>query len=184
MARIRVSLGFTYPSKANGIDYLITRFVVSKLCCDAPMNWGTLRVLALSKIVVLNPNGMWSLKNEIGYCRPQHGYSLGFDVSVIAPTSFEIWPLEDQPWSTLQAPWRLSSMGCSWMLEDLYNQKRVSLGFTYPSRANGFDNSMPRSMVLKWCTYELRHTTSFGIEWDHCAKSKWNVISLEWDKLL
>ena len=50
----KVLLGFTCTSRANGVDDSMPRLVVSKLCNDAPMNWGTLWVLASSKVFVLN----------------------------------------------------------------------------------------------------------------------------------
>ena len=111
MERKRVSLGFTYPPEAKSTDDSMPRSVVSKLCCGAPMNWGTLQVLASSEIVVLNPNGMWSLKNEIRYFRPQHHHPIAFDSSSIALTSSELWPSEDWPQNALRAPWRLLDTG-------------------------------------------------------------------------
>ena len=105
VARKRVSLGFNLPPKANGVDDSMPRSTVSNLCCGAPMNWGTLRVLASREIAVPNPNGMWSLKNEIGYFRSQHHRPVAFDSSLIALTSFELWPSEDRPRNALRAPW-------------------------------------------------------------------------------
>ena len=107
----RVSLGFTHPLRANGTDDLMPRSMVSKLHSGAPMNWGTLRVLASSKIIVPNPNRMWSLKNEIGYFRPQHHHPVAFNSSSIALMSSELWPSEDKPWNALREPWGLLGMG-------------------------------------------------------------------------
>ena len=109
--RTGVSLGFTHPFRANGVDYLMPILAVSKLHCGAPMNWGTLWVLASRENVVPNPNRKWSLKNEIGYFRPQHHYPVAFDSSLIALMSFELWTLEDRPWSTHREPWGLLSTG-------------------------------------------------------------------------
>ena len=58
VAGTRVTLGLTCPLKANGIDDLMPRSMVSKLHYGAPMNLGTLQVLASSEIAVLNPNGL------------------------------------------------------------------------------------------------------------------------------
>ena len=38
VARTRVSLGFTYPLRANGTNDSMQRSTVSKLRCGAPMN--------------------------------------------------------------------------------------------------------------------------------------------------
>ena len=116
----RVSLGFTHPPKANGTDNLMPRSAVSKLRSTAPMNWGTLRVLASSEIAVPNPNGIWSLKNEIYYFRPQHHHSVKFDSSLIAFTSLELWTLKDWPWNALKAPWRLLGIGWPWTMDGLH----------------------------------------------------------------
>ena len=131
VARTRVPLGFTHPSKANGIDDSMPRTAVSKLRCGAPMNWGTLRVLASSEIIVLNPNRMWSLKNEIGYFRPQHEYHVAFDVSSIALTSSELRLLEDQPRYALRAPWRLLGTGWPRMMDGLCAWKK-GMNRVYP----------------------------------------------------
>ncbi len=124
VARTRVWLGFTHPSGANGTDNSMPRLVVSNLCCGAPMNWGTLRVLASSEITVLNRNGMWSLKNEIGYFRPWYHCHVAFDSSSIALTSSELWPSKDRPQNALRAPWRL--LGTRWpqMMDGLCGQKK------------------------------------------------------------
>ena len=121
MAGTRVWLGFIHPPGANGTDDLMPRSVVSKLCCRAPMNWGTLWVLASSKIDVPNTNRMWSLENEIGYFRPQHDCTIVFNVSLIAPMSSKLWPSEDRPQYALRAPWRLFSKGWPWMMKALWN---------------------------------------------------------------
>ena len=113
VARTRVCIGFTHPPRANGADNSMPRSAVSKLRCGATMNWGTLRVLASSEIAVPNPNGMWSIKNEIGYFRLQHHHPVAFDSSSIALTSFKLWPLEDQPQNALREPWGL--LGTGWL---------------------------------------------------------------------
>ena len=115
----RVSLGFTYPSRANSADDLMPRSEVSKLRCGAPMNWGTLRVLASSEIAAPNPNGMWFLKNEIGYFRARHDHLVVFDISLIAPKISELQTSEDWPRYTLRAPWRLLGTGWPWTMEAL-----------------------------------------------------------------
>ena len=120
MDTIRVSLGFTHPPEADGTKNLMPRLSVSKWLCGAPMNWGTLRVLALSEITVPNPNGMWSLKNKICYFRYQHHHPIEFDISLIALTSSELWPSEDQPQNALRAPWRLLVMGWPRMIDALH----------------------------------------------------------------
>ena len=112
VAGIRVWLGFTHPPGANGADDLMPRSVVSNLRCGAPMNWGTLRVLASSEITVQNPNRMWSLKNKTNYFRPQHHRLVAFDSSLIALTSFKLWPSEDRPQNALREPWGL--LGTGW----------------------------------------------------------------------
>ena len=119
----RVSLGFTHPLKTNGTDDLMPRLVVSKLLFDAPMNWDRL-ILASSEITMMNPNRMWSLKNEIGYFMPQHDHPIEFFTSSIALMSFDLWPLEDQPWNTLRAPWRLLDMGWPRMMDGLHGWKQ------------------------------------------------------------
>jgi len=119
VARKRVWLGFTHPPRANGTDDFMPRLVVSKLHCGAPMNWGTLRVLASSKIIVPNPNGMWSLKNKIGYFRPQHHHPIAFNNSSIALTSSELWPSKDQPQNALREPWGLLGTGWPRMMDGL-----------------------------------------------------------------
>ena len=124
MARKRVSLGFTRPFGANGFDDSIPRSVVSKLHCGAPMNWGTLRVLASSEITVLNPNRMWSLENEIGYFRPQHHYPIAFHSSSISLMSSKLWPSKDRPRNTLRAPWRLLGTGWPQMMDGLCDQNK------------------------------------------------------------
>ena len=121
MAGTRVWLGFTHPPRANGDDDLMPRSAVSKLCCGAPMNWGTLRVLASSKIIVPNPKGMWSLRNEIGYFMPWHHRPVEFKVSSIALMISVLWPSEDWPRNALRAPWRLLSMGWPRMMDDLHS---------------------------------------------------------------
>ena len=120
MDRKRVSLGFTYPPEANGIDDSMPRSAVSKLCCGAPMNWGTLRVLASSEITVPNPNGMWPLKNEICHFRSQHHHPIAFDSSSIILMSSQLWPSKDRPRNALRAPWRLLGMGWPRMTDGLY----------------------------------------------------------------
>ena len=120
----RVSLGFTHPFRANGIDDLMPRSAVPKLRCGALMNWGTLRVLALSEIIVPNPNGMWSLKNEINYFRPQHHCLVEFNISSIALTSSELRPSKDRPRYALRAPWRLFSTGWPRTMEALHGWKK------------------------------------------------------------
>ena len=120
MARKRVSLGFTHPSRYNVIDDSMPRSTVSKLRCGAPMNWGTLRVLVSSEIIVPNPNEMWSLKNEIVYFRPQHHHPIEFNVSSIALMSSELRPSEDRPQNALRAPWRLLGTGWPRTMEDLH----------------------------------------------------------------
>ena len=167
MAGTRVSLGFTHPHEANVTNDLMPRSTVSKLRCGAPMNWGTQRVLASREITVPNPNGMWYLKNEIGYFRSQHQHRVAFYSSSIALMSSELWSLEDRPQNTLRAPWRLSVQGgCEhWMLSIV--RKRVSLGFTHPYGDNVTDNLMPRSTVSKL----------------HCgAPMNWGT-SQKWDRL-
>ena len=119
--KTRVSLGFTHPPRANGIDNSMPRSVVSNLHCGAPMNWG---ILASSEIAVPNPNRMWSLKNEIIYFRLQHHRLVAFDSSSIALTSSKLWPSEDQPQYTLRAPWRLISTGWSWMMDGHCGQNK------------------------------------------------------------
>ena len=119
MARKRVLLGFTYPPEANGTNDSMPRLVVSKLSCGAPMNWGTLRVLASSEIIVPNPKGMWSLKNEIGYFRSQHHHPIKLNSSSIVLMSSKLWPSEDQPRNTLRAPWRLLGTGWPQMMDGL-----------------------------------------------------------------
>lgn len=123
-ARTRVSIGFTHPCEDNGVDDLMPRSTVSKSRCDAPMNRGTLRVLASSEIIVPNPNKMWYLENEIGYFRPPHDHTIEFDISSIAPMSFELRSSKDVPWNALRAPWRLFGTGWSWMMEALCGQKK------------------------------------------------------------
>ena len=107
----RVSLGFTYPPGVNGTKDSMPRLAVSNLRCGAPMNWGKLRVLASSEIIVPNPNEMRSLKNEIGYFRPQHHHLVTFNNSSIALTSSELWPLKDRPQNALREPWGLLGTG-------------------------------------------------------------------------
>ena len=119
VARKRVWLGLTHPPRANGIDDSMPRLAVSKLCYGAPMDYGTLWVLASSEIVVPNPNGMWSLKNEIDYFRPWHHHSIEFYISLISLTSSEL-----QPWNALRVPWRLQSTGWLWTMEGLCGQKK------------------------------------------------------------
>ena len=124
MAKKRVSLRFTCPPRANGADDLMLRSAISMLCCGAPMNWGTVELLALSKITIPNPNKIWSLENEIGYFRAQHDHLVVFDVSLIAPMSFKLRTSKDQPQHTLRAPWRLFNMGCPQMMEALHDQNK------------------------------------------------------------
>ena len=124
VARTRVSLGFTCPPEANGADDLMPRSMVSKLRCGAPMNWGTLWVLASSEIDVPNPNKMWSLENEIGYFRPCHEYILEFDILLIALTSSELWPSEDWPRNALRAPWRLLGTGWPQTMDGLHGRNK------------------------------------------------------------
>ena len=135
MARTRFSLGFTHPPKANGADDLLARSVVSNLWCGAPMNWGTLRDLASSEIVVPNPNGMWSLKNEIVYFRPQHHHPVTFDSLSIALMNSELWPLEDQPQNALRPPWRFLGMGWPQRMDALYGWKSVVTRVHLPSQS-------------------------------------------------
>ena len=149
MAGTRVWLGFTHPPRANSANDLMPRSMILKLRCGAPMNWGTLQVLALSKIVVPNPNGMWSLKNKIGHFRSQHHHLVAFDSSSIVLTSSQLWPSEDQPRNALRAPWRLLVRGGrGWWMVSVAGT-RVWIGFTHPPGANGADDSMPRSVVSK-----------------------------------
>ena len=56
VARTRVSLGFTHPPRANGVDDSMPRSMVSKLYYGTPINRGTLRVLASREIIMPNPN--------------------------------------------------------------------------------------------------------------------------------
>ena len=119
-ARKRVSLGFNHPSRANGTDDLMPILVGSKLRCGAPMNWGTLWVLASSKVTVLNPNRMWSLKNEIGYFMFLNHHPITFNNSSISLMSFELWPSKYWPQNALRSPWRLLSTRWSWMMDHLY----------------------------------------------------------------
>ena len=124
VAGTRVWLGFTYPPRANGADDSMPRSAVSKLCCGATMNWGTLRVLASSKIAMLNPNRMWSLKNEIVYFSIQHHHPVAFDSSSIARTSSELWPSKDWPQNALREPWRLLGTGWPRMTDGLRGWKK------------------------------------------------------------
>ena len=89
-AQKKVSLGFSFPFESNGTHNLMPRSAVSNLCSDAPMNWGTLWILASSKITMPNPNRMWSLENEIGYCRLWHDHLVAFNVLWLAPTSSKL----------------------------------------------------------------------------------------------
>ena len=135
MARTRVWLGFTHPPGANGTDDLMPRSVVSKLRCGAPMNWATLWVLASSEIIVPNPNGMWSLENEIGYFRSQHHHLVTFDSLSIALTSSELWPSEDQPQNTLREPWGLLSTKWPRMMDSLRGRNNSVTRVHPPTRS-------------------------------------------------
>ena len=119
MDKKRVSLGFTHPPRANDTKNLTPRSMVSELHSGAPMNWVTLQILASSEIVVPNPNGMWSLKNEIGHFRSQHHHPVAFDSSSIVLTSSQLWPSEDRPWYILREPWRLFGTGWPQTMEAL-----------------------------------------------------------------
>jgi len=44
---------------------------------------------------VPNPNGMWSLENELVYCRPQHDHHVAFDVSPPRAPSYSSSKLKD-----------------------------------------------------------------------------------------
>ena len=112
VAKTRVSLGFTHPPRANSADDSMPRLTVSKLHYGAPMNWGILWVLASRKIIVPNPNGMWSLENEIVYFRTWHDHPVAFNGSSIALTTSELWPSEDWPQNALREPWGL--LGTRW----------------------------------------------------------------------
>ena len=124
VAGTRVWLRFIHPPGANGTDDSMPRSTVSKLRCGATMNWGTLWVLASSEIAVSNPNGMWSLKNEIGYFRPQHHCPVAFDSSCIALTSSDLWPLEDRPQNALREPQGLLDTGFPRMMDGLHGQNK------------------------------------------------------------
>ena len=119
VVRTRVSLGFTRPSRANGVDDSMPRSAISKLRYGAPMTWGTLWVLSSSKIAMPNPNEMWSLKNEIGYFRPQHHHLVAFNSSLIALMNSKLWPSKDRPRNALRAPWRLLGSGWPRMTDGL-----------------------------------------------------------------
>ena len=114
VAGTRVWLGFTYQPRANGADDSMPRLAVSKLHCGAPMNWCTLS----------NPNRMWSLKNEIGYFRPQHHHIVEFNSLLISLMSSELWPSEDWPRNALRTPWRLLGMGWPRMMDGLHGWKK------------------------------------------------------------
>ena len=135
MARKMLSLGFTYTSRADGTNDLIPRSLFSKLHCGAPMNWGTLWVLASSEIFVLNPNGMWYLKNEIGYFRPWHNHPIKFNISSISLTSFELWPSEDRPQNTLKEPWGLLSTGWPQTMDGLHGWNKGITRVHWPIRS-------------------------------------------------
>ena len=140
MAGTRVLLGFTHPFRANGTNDLMPRSMVSKLCYVAPMNGGTLWVLASSEIDVPNPNGMWSLKNEIGYSRSRNHHPIEFDVSSIALTSSNLWPSEIDLKTHLEHLGDSSVWGGRrWWMVSMAGT-RMSLWFTYPPRANGTDD--------------------------------------------
>ena len=125
----RVSLGFTHPFGANGIRNSMPRSMFLKLHCSAPMNWGTLWVLASSEITVPNPNRMWSLKNEIGYFMPQHHHPVAFNNSSIVLMSFELWPLKDRPQNALREPWGLLDTGWPRMMDGLHGRKKCVTRF-------------------------------------------------------
>ena len=68
-------------------------------------------------------------------------------------------------------------MGWLQTMETLCSQNKGVNRFIGPSKANDTNFKISGFKVTLWCTYELRHTKSFGIERDRCAESKWNVIS-------
>ena len=119
-AGTRVSLWFTHRFGVNGTENLMPRSAVSNLRYGAPMNWGTLRVLASREIDVPNPNQMWSLKNEIGYFRLQHHHHVAFNSSSIALTTSKLWPSEDRPQNALREPWGLLGTGCLRTMDGLH----------------------------------------------------------------
>ena len=151
VAGTRVSLGFTRPLEANGTNHLMPRSAVSKLRFGAPMNWGILRVLALSEIAVLNQWNikLWCLRNEIGYFRHQHHCLVEFYVLSISLTSSELQPSEDRPSNALRAPWRLLSTGWPQKMDDLCGWNKGVTRVHPPPEANDIDDSMPRFTVSK-----------------------------------